>query len=143
MGDKRVSDEVSERSRLTSDEQRVYVALRARGYNHDDAMSDALDGMSLDAARGGGKVRVMDPSLAGLSKSQSPLKTDPRDRGYPPDKPMVTREEYNAARAVLDALEPGYYVKCGGPCAGWYHNQGRFTKATPSSPPICEKCRSK
>ena len=56
-------------------------------------------------------------------------------------KPMVTRDEYNAARAVLDALEPGYYVKCGGGCNGWYSG-GSFTKVV-GGPPICEKCRSK
>ena len=36
-----------------------------------------------------------------------------------PDKPMISRRDYDKARAILDALSPGYYVKCAG-CSGWY-----------------------
>lgn len=34
-------------------------------------------------------------------------------------KPMVTREQYDQARAVLDALPSGIYIKCS-QCGGWY-----------------------
>jgi formylmethanofuran dehydrogenase subunit E len=33
-------------------------------------------------------------------------------------RPAVTREEYEAARAVLDALPPGVYMKCA-KCEHW------------------------
>ena len=36
-------------------------------------------------------------------------------------KPAVTREEYDAARAVLDALPAGLYLKCF-KCRRWYRN---------------------
>ena len=34
-------------------------------------------------------------------------------------KPAVTREQYDQARAVLDALPSGVYIKCA-KCQGWY-----------------------
>lgn len=54
-------------------------------------------------------------------------------------KPMVTREEYERARAVLDALPPGYYVKCA-KCGGWF-NGGSFV-VLPATGPRCEGCGS-
>lgn len=53
-------------------------------------------------------------------------------------KPMVTREQYNQARAVLDALPSGYYVKCA-TCGGWYVG-GKFIRPVGSGP-ICEGCQ--
>lgn len=40
-----------------------------------------------------------------------------------PSKPktMITREQYEQARAVLDALPSGFYVKCD-KCQGWFIN---------------------
>jgi len=53
-------------------------------------------------------------------------------------KPMVTREEYERARAVLDALPPGYYVKCAG-CGGWFMG-GEFKVYPNARGPHCERC---
>lgn len=55
------------------------------------------------------------------------------------NKPMVTRFEYEQARAVLDALPPGYYVKCAG-CSGWW-TKGNFVLAAGNGP-FCERCAS-
>lgn len=52
-------------------------------------------------------------------------------------KPMVSREDYERGRAVLDALPPGYYVKCSA-CRGWYMG-GTFVLS--GSGPTCEGCR--
>jgi hypothetical protein len=40
-----------DRHRLTTEEHSTYQALRARGVSHEDAMSDALDGVSVETAR--------------------------------------------------------------------------------------------
>lgn len=52
-------------------------------------------------------------------------------------KPMVTRAEYDAARAVLDALPPGIYMKCSG-CTGWYRG-GSFTMLSDGGV-LCGRC---
>lgn len=52
-------------------------------------------------------------------------------------KPAVTPAEYKAGRAVLDALPPGYYVKCAN-CHGWW-TDGNFTLSHDG--PVCERCR--
>jgi hypothetical protein len=49
-------------------------------------------------------------------------------------KPMVTREQYDQAKAVLDALPSGFYVKCAD-CGGWYTGSKTF-RETPSGP-VC------
>lgn len=56
-------------------------------------------------------------------------------------RPMVTLAQYDAARAVLDALPPGFYVKCGG-CGGWWQG-GNFTSGGTVGPsgPRCERCQ--
>jgi hypothetical protein len=36
---------------LTSDERRTYQALRARGFSHEDAVGDALDGVEVHEVR--------------------------------------------------------------------------------------------
>jgi len=64
--------------------------------------------------------------------SDRPLGTWLEDR----NKPMVTREEYDRARAVLDALPPGLYMKCS-ECDQWWRDttisfQGRAV--------LCERC---
>lgn len=52
-------------------------------------------------------------------------------------KPMVTREEYDQARAVLANLQPGYYVKCA-LCSGWWLG-GTFHHTI--NGPVCEQCQ--
>ena len=54
-------------------------------------------------------------------------------------KPMVTRDQYNLARAVLDALPPGLYVKCS-KCGDWQHG-GVYTVRDGGNHITCEKCR--
>lgn len=53
-------------------------------------------------------------------------------------KPMVSREDYDRARAVLDALPAGYYVKCGG-CSKWFMG-GTFVLDASGLGPMCEDC---
>jgi len=36
---------------MTNDERRAYQSLRDRGYSHDDALGDALDGVHVDDVR--------------------------------------------------------------------------------------------
>jgi hypothetical protein len=55
------SGEASPAKRLTSDEYRTYQSLRARGFSHDDALSDALDGVDVDDVRQA-KLRAPVPS---------------------------------------------------------------------------------
>lgn len=59
--------------------------------------------------------------------------TDPNAENQ---KPVLTRAEYDQARAILDALPPGYYAKCAY-CRGWYTG-GRYCH-TPYGPK-CEQC---
>ena len=54
-------------------------------------------------------------------------------------KPAISREDYDRGRAVLDALEPGYYVKCFG-CKKW-HTGGNFIVKTDGTGPYCEGCK--
>jgi len=54
-------------------------------------------------------------------------------------KPMVTRDQYDRARAVLDALPPGLYVKCS-KCGDWQHG-GTYAVHAGGTQIICEKCR--
>jgi hypothetical protein len=51
-------------------------------------------------------------------------------------KPMVTREQYERARKVLDALPPGVYCKCSN-CGQWKRN-GRTTFRQDQV--LCEDC---
>lgn len=52
-------------------------------------------------------------------------------------KPMVTREQYDQARAVLDALPFGIYLHCSG-CGKWQSN-GSITIDHPDQY-LCEEC---
>jgi hypothetical protein len=54
-----------------------------------------------------------------------------------PDKPMISRRDYDKARAILDALSPGYYVKCAG-CSGWYADD-QFVRGRLKNP-LCLTC---
>lgn len=54
-------------------------------------------------------------------------------------KRAVTREQYDRARTVLDALPAGYYVKCAG-CSGWYQG-GTFVNPVGGGGPLCKACR--
>lgn len=38
-------------SQLTSEERRTYQSLRDRGYSHNTALNDALDGVQVDDVR--------------------------------------------------------------------------------------------
>lgn len=51
-------------------------------------------------------------------------------------KPMVTREQYDRAREVLDSLPSGVYIKCA-KCQGWY-STGTITLAGLYT--VCEGC---
>lgn len=86
------------------------------------------------------------PLLAQHMRSAHPLSHHPADAALnrqivngpdQPQKPMLTRERYELARAVLDALPPGYYVKCS-ECDGWY--MGGKYHVQSGGAPICEKC---
>lgn len=49
-------------------------------------------------------------------------------------KPMVSREEYEQFRKVLDALAPGFYVKCA-QCGGWFTGSKQFNESPKG--PVC------
>lgn len=65
-----------------------------------------------------------------------PVVADPKDLSED-QKPMVSRADYDRARAVLDALPSGFYMKCCA-CSGWY--TGGEYRHTPDGP-LCERCR--
>lgn len=54
------------------------------------------------------------------------------------ERPMVTREEYEQGRALLDALPPGIYTKCTG-CSNW---QLAGEIHMDSNGVYCERCGS-
>lgn len=78
-----------------------------------------------------------------------PAKVEPRELSgdwrsqYQPttQKPMVTREGYDKARAVLDALPAGMYIKCSA-CRGWYKAEGSTEILSATTPPeyLCRGC---
>jgi hypothetical protein len=51
-------------------------------------------------------------------------------------KSMVTREQYDQAKAVLDALPPGFYFKCAD-CGGWYSGSKNAVIYDDSKGPVC------
>lgn len=79
--------------------------------------------------------------LGNGATSSTPAPTSPSFTGVPVsgNKPMVTAEEYQRARRVLDALPPGYYVKCKG-CGNWW-TKGEFLMKGSNDGPYCERCK--
>lgn len=52
-------------------------------------------------------------------------------------KPMVTREQYDQAKAVLDALPSGFYFKCAN-CGGWFSGSKNGVLYPDSQGPVCQ-----
>lgn len=78
------------------------------------------------------------PSVSGNERSVSLSLTKEYTKPSDEKKPMLTRAEYDKARAVLDALPAGYYVKCC-ECGGWFTGAKRFT-VTSQGPSCTDGC---
>lgn len=73
-----------------------------------------------------------DPGLANSVSRRGVV--DPR-----PEKPMVTREQYERAREVLDSLPPGVYVKCA-KCRQWKREGVGVLFFVGNGEVLCEGC---
>lgn len=72
-----------------------------------------------------------------LSKHVSDRPTVASD---PPERPTVTRAEFEAAKKVLDALPPGLYAKCS-QCGAWATSGFEVGFSTYDQEVLCRGCR--
>lgn len=99
------------------------------------AHADATHHPTARSVGGPPSIPVEDmPSVSGNERSVSLSLTTEYTKPSDEKKPMLTRAEYNKARAVLDALPAGYYVKCC-ECGGWF--TGAKTFGATSDGPKC------